>query len=928
MPPASAANLVDVLRGGWLLEPAHFQELPALQASFPDARALARELVRRGWLTLYQANALLQGHGHQLLLGSYVLLGKLGEGGMGQVFKARNWKLGRVVAVKLIRKERLANDAAVRRFQREIRAAAQLDHPNIVRAYDAGELAGRHFFVMEYVEGVDLARLLATNGPPPVAQACDYARQAALGLQHAFERGLVHRDIKPANLLLTTGGVIKLLDLGLARLAPAGDEGGGTSTVTQEGAVMGTPDYIAPEQALESHAVDVRADVYSLGCTLYHLLAGRPPFPGGTILQKLRRHERDEPTPLGELRPEVPARVAAVVGRMMAKRPEDRYQTPAEAAAALAGEDGAVAGGTALAAPAWAPAAVPSAAADTAPGWSELVTPAPGPATGSRLRRRRAAERRRLMLLSRAGAAVLLGLLGLLLAALWRLGSPAPRPEPAPQVTVAPVDLGALNFDDWCREVPALPAEKQLEAVGARLRQRNPAFDGNVQGQAEGGTVTRLELLTDHVSDIAPVVALRGLKALACRGSARGKGRLADLTPLKELRLTALKCPGNQVADLTPLAGMPLSELDVQDNPVTDLSPLRRLPLTSLSCDSCPVSDLSPLKGMRLTSLDCAGTRATDPTPLAGMPLESLRCNFNPWRDPPVLRPLKTLGAINGRPAAEFWKDEEAKQSAFDGWCQEVSALPAEDQVKAVAARLKERNPGFHAELKPTIAGGAVTQLEVAADELTDLAPVRALGQLKGLTCPGTPPGRAKLADLAPLHGMGLTSLTCPHTRVADLSPLRGMPLAVLHIDGTLVADLSPLRDVPHLVSLSYNLTSVADLSPLSGLGLTRLLCQGTQVQDLSPLKGMPLTGLACGRTPVKDLSPLKGMKLSSLGIAGTAVTDRSPLEGMPLVAIWCDVKGEDELAFLRSIKTLRQINGRPAAEVLKEAAPHPASEP
>ena len=188
------------------------------EASFPAPRALAGELIRRGWLTPYQVNQLLQGRGRDLLLGSYVLLERLGEGGMGQVFKARNWKLGRVVALKLIRKERLDNPDAVRRFQREIRAAAQLDHPNIVRAFDADEVDGTHLLVMEYVEGTDLAKLVKKDGPLPVDKACDYCRQAALGLQHAYERGLVHRDIKPHNLLLTPGGVVKILDMGLARL--------------------------------------------------------------------------------------------------------------------------------------------------------------------------------------------------------------------------------------------------------------------------------------------------------------------------------------------------------------------------------------------------------------------------------------------------------------------------------------------------------------------------------------------------------------------------------------------------------------------------------------------------------------------------------------------------------------------------------------
>ncbi len=204
---ASVAAFVDALRQHKLLEPSQLEELTGtLQTNFTDPRALAGELVQRGWLSSYQVNQLFQGKGHELLLGSYVLLELLGEGGMGLVFKARNWKLGKIVALKLIRKERLAHADAVRRFQREVRATAQLEHPNIVRAFDADEVGGTHFLIMEYVEGVDLSRLVKQSGPLPIGTACDFIRQAALGLQHAFERGLVHRDIKPHNLLVSAIG--------------------------------------------------------------------------------------------------------------------------------------------------------------------------------------------------------------------------------------------------------------------------------------------------------------------------------------------------------------------------------------------------------------------------------------------------------------------------------------------------------------------------------------------------------------------------------------------------------------------------------------------------------------------------------------------------------------------------------------------------
>jgi WD40 repeat protein/serine/threonine protein kinase len=287
----------------------------------------------------------------------YHVLGLVGRGGMGAVYRAEHRRMQRQVALKVIHPDLMRNPASVQRFQQEVRAAARLQHPNIVTAHDADQAGDLHFLVMEYVEGQSLAEVVQKRGPLPIPEACEYIRQSALGLQHAHEQGMVHRDIKPHNLMVVSGGVVsgewsktrlsqvKILDFGLARLAakpepapmPAANPPLAThhSQLTSPGTVMGTADYLAPEQAADPRAADIRADIYSLGCTLFHLLTGRPPFPDGVVEEKLARHGSEPLPDLTKVRPEAPPDLAAVLARMTAKKPADRYAAPAEVALAL-----------------------------------------------------------------------------------------------------------------------------------------------------------------------------------------------------------------------------------------------------------------------------------------------------------------------------------------------------------------------------------------------------------------------------------------------------------------------------------------------------------------------------------------------------------------------------------------------------------------
>lgn len=297
------------------------------------AEAFAKLLVDNQHLTSFQASELLSNGRTPLVLGDYVLLDRIGAGGMGRVFKAKHKHMDRLVAIKLISEAMTKDASAVQRFQRELKAAAKLVHPNIVQAYDASVQRGVWYLVMEYVEGRDLAEMLATDGPFEAERAVDLVRQASRGLAFAHSKGIVHRDIKPANLLLDQSGTLKIMDMGLARI----EDNPAVDGLTQTGQVMGTVDYMAPEQAIDTRSADARADIYSLGCTLYRLLTDQNMYDGATLVQKLMAHQ-NSPTPaLQQLCPDVPTPLAAVFEKMVAKRPQDRLQTMEEVEDALSG---------------------------------------------------------------------------------------------------------------------------------------------------------------------------------------------------------------------------------------------------------------------------------------------------------------------------------------------------------------------------------------------------------------------------------------------------------------------------------------------------------------------------------------------------------------------------------------------------------------
>jgi len=617
MPVDTTVSLLTVLRRQQLLEPAQLDELTHLAPRFPDPRALARELLTRGWLTPFQLNQLFQGR--NLVMGGYVLLERLGEGGMGKVFKARHQKLNRIVALKVIKSEHTANDSAARRFAREIEVAAKLSHPNVIQAFDADQHGDDCFFVMEYVEGIDLSCLVRKNGPLPVAQGCDCIRQAALGLQHAHERGMIHRDVKPSNLLLTArDGVIKVLDLGLAR--PTQTEGAQdlSSTLTQVGAIIGTPDFISPEQSRSARTADGRADLYSLGCTFYYLLTGQVPFPGGNITEKLLKHHLDTPKPLPLLRPDVPAAVAGVVERLMAKRPEDRFKTAAEVAAYLAELLGGGANLEAIPMPAATPALPREPFASLTPTLSGLELP-----TKTHRPRSRPKPQRELWWGLGLGVAILVGLI------LWgALGGSRPAtPSPEDQTPGAKPNPSAQRAENVLAMFEKRGAKGKRDdsqpgkpIVGLDLKncrlQEDEAELLECFTELRSLSMFQVAGLADTVlKSVRGLTHLRYLDLTGTGVSNDGLALLSGLTELEALDLTDTKVGAPGLVHLSKLPN--LRQLVLARTPIDDPA-LSRLPdlakLEVLRLNQTRVSDkgLAQLSRLpNLTTLDLTRTQVS-----------------------------------------------------------------------------------------------------------------------------------------------------------------------------------------------------------------------------------------------------------------------------------------------------------------------------
>jgi eukaryotic-like serine/threonine-protein kinase len=525
----TSSEFLQAIRRSAVLSEKQFEKVEANVAEGnypPEPAELASRLVKDGVLTAFQVRQILKGKSHGLVFGRYVILDFLGKGGMGSVYKAWHRMMGRVVALKILDPRCVANSQSLARFRREMQLVGRLDHPNVVRAFDADRVGEYHFIAMEYVAGQNLEDLMKERGALPPADVVYFASQAADGLAHAHALGILHRDIKPSNLLLTDARKVKILDFGLGTLLEKDEL---PAALTAAGITVGTPDYLSPEQA-RMVKLDGRSDLYSLGCTMYHLISGQLPFKGESSMDCIVERITGKAIPISQVRPGLPPRLVQAIEKLMATNRDDRYQTADEAAAALRSllrpkNLPADRPAPTVAAVAPVPEPVPKTTAAVTPvpepvpeEDTNLETPSLPPRAGARSSKpKRVAPRSRWtdrvtkdkrILAAVAVAAVLLVVVPIVLFRSSKDERPAPRQE------TSHTDSGPVPPKD---EPPASPRE----TVGANSRPVPPATAGGaeirraslvIESPKQGATVGMREELTGRMeAEGWPVIFVQAL---------------------------------------------------------------------------------------------------------------------------------------------------------------------------------------------------------------------------------------------------------------------------------------------------------------------------------------------------------------------------------------------------------------------------------
>lgn len=929
------------------------------QAHPTSVEALVAELVKQNFLTEFQAERVAAGRAKSLIVGGYTLLDKIGAGGMGQVFKAQHRKMDRIVAIKMLPPDVTKDAASIARFDREVHAAAKLFHPNIVPALDAAEADGVHFLVMEYVAGHDLSVLVKTGGPLSVAKSVNYLSQAARGLEFAHGEGIVHRDIKPANLLLDKKDVVKILDMGLARIAAQGNAAT-QAELTGTGAVMGTVDYMSPEQAIDTHNADARSDIYSLGCTLHYLLTGRPLYAGNSLIEKALAH-REQPIPkLQAARTDVPDEVEAVFRKLVAKQAADRYQTMTEVVAALehcrtaiaagavaetdgvgllngalpkSGSDPTVDEVAASATVELSPPTRPVAAVDGSNG------SAAGVVSASSSRKPRG--RRRMLVVIAAGAvaaAVFAGVLrrpssqsndaAIIATATDSTLQPAPS-VPAVSASAAPKQVPQSPVDrdrevaKWViskggfvhvavegllspphREVARLPIEKfelrsiDLEGTGCT--------DADLTRLSGLPNLLRLNLQNNKITDDG-VRALESLPKLSdliipyTKITATGFASIAKIKSLEVL----LAAYNDGVTDdaIAKLSGLPLlHEVNVVSTPVTGAG-LARLPpsVTFLQLSARQLLELGSTD--RLTELCVYGLNDKCCEQLIRLKLKNLKSLLYAAENSAV---QPDLGAFRAAyPQCSTWRlgDPQAMPPAADAALAPTKPLKQVEPSDSPKLIETYKDPAFIAWRSRVEQLPATVQLEEVLKKLVELNP--------GFD--------GKELPLTNIVNNRVEAFALSTDTVKDLSPVQALhALEKLYCRGTdpqggVLSDLSPLAGMKLTTLMCYH-NPVKDLSPLRGMPLSDLDVSSTNVESLSPLAGMPLRSLNCLATPVADLSPLADCAtLQVLNVSSTKVAKLDPIGKSRLMNIFCSHT---------SVVDLKPLKGMPLKRVQCGHAP------
>jgi serine/threonine protein kinase len=867
----------------------------------------------------------------------YRIIRLLGRGGMGSVYEAHHERMNRRVAIKVINPELVDHPQAVERFNAEVRAVAMLDHANVARAYDAETFGSLQAIIMEFVPGRTVydfmkARLKAGH-PLAVSEACRRVRQALVGLQHAHEQGIAHRDLKPQNLMLTRDkGIVKILDFGLAKLS--GERSGG---LTKTNVTMGTYEYMAPEQALDAASAGIRSDIYSLGCTLYYLLAGVLPFDYPTDAKLLMAHQTEIPRPITELRPDVPRAVSDLLDRMLAKKPADRPQTPAEAAQVLLpyarGENplpsAALPGG---ALPHDVMAMIGSQPAQS--GSRRMAS------AGSKRANRQLTDfiRRRWIPVSiialAAAAAAIVAFAGLFKIRTSEGTISLSVNQPNAEVLVDGQTITVQWGDDGkTAQITAPPGKHRIE-----VKKQGFVVSGKEVTLQDGGhevlSVTLEDAAKEGPAQVSQSAANKDTATVAVSDTVSSQPAPPTQFPLAQwvdvLRLVdtgrdvvsgrwsrdgAAVSSDNDYPSLLALppeidGGYDLAVEFTRTSGTDDVAVV--FPVGSQHCNATLSAMNGKLGGLYM--LDGLLLRDGHFT-LRPSVIENGR-RYRLLISVRVPKPdVATIDmSLDGKPYADQWRGRPQACSLSGGW------VPRRPKHAAIGHRLG--TVVFHSVQLKMVSGSAFLDPAAGMPSASQASSaISTAGAVPGSASREAPAFQQwmngvaampaeqqveavvqKLREVNPgfdgreahkVENGVVTELQFVTDIVTDISPVRALSgLTSLICRGStkgkgVLTDLSPLKGMP-LTKLNCGSTAVSDLSPLRGMRLTVLACWGCRISDLSPLQGMSLESLFCQGTQVSDLSPLKGMPLSHLVCFGTRVSDLSPLRGMPLTTLHC----------------------------------------